>query len=78
MYSHTKKVGSVGRYGPRIGRRIRYEVRQIEDGEKDNMCPNCGRGVKRPSPGIWTCGFCGLKFAGAAYFTTTKKKVEIA
>ncbi len=73
MYSHTKRVGSVGRYGPRIGRKIRYEVRQIEDNAKENRCPNCSKSVKRQSSGIWMCRFCSLKFTGDAYFTTGKK-----
>lgn len=77
MYSHTRSVGSVGRYGPRIGRKIRYEVRQIEDSAKENVCPNCSRSVKRQGSGIWTCRFCGLRFAGGAYFTTTEKKAII-
>ncbi len=77
MYSHTKKVGSLGRYGPRIGRKIRYEVRRIEDSEKGNACPNCGRYIKKEGSGIWKCGFCRLKFAGGAYFTTTEKKMGI-
>lgn len=77
MYSHTKRVGSVGRYGPRIGRRVRYEVRQIEDSTKENACPNCNRAVKRQNSGIWVCRFCRIKFAGGAYFTTTEKKVAI-
>lgn len=78
MYSHTKKVGSVGRYGPRIGRRTRDLVRQIEDSKKENACPNCSRAVKRPASGIWLCRFCGLKFAGGTHFTTTEKKVVMS
>ncbi len=73
MYSHTRKVGSVGRYGSRIGRKLRDEIRKIEDLSKENKCPNCGRKVKRKSTGIWECKSCGLKFTGGAYTPTTTK-----
>jgi len=74
MYSHTKKVGSLGRFGSRTGRRIRKEIRKIEDGAKKNRCPNCNKKVIRKSSGIWECKSCGLKFAGGAYLTVMKRK----
>lgn len=78
MYARTRKVGSVGRYGPRVGSKIRREVRKIEDKAKQNTCPSCGRGVKRIASGIWECRFCGTGFAGGAYLTVTKKTVSSA
>lgn len=69
MYSHTRKVGSLGRYGARVGRKIRHEARKIEDeSKKPKTCPQCGKKrVKRNAAGIWTCRSCHLVFAGGAY-----------
>lgn len=61
----------MGRYGPRTGRRIREEIKKIEDNAKRNKCPNCNKKVVRKSAGIWECGHCGLKFASGTYLTTT-------
>jgi len=74
MCARTKKVGSVGRYGPRIGGKIRREVRKIEDKAKQNSCPSCGKKVRRIASGIWKCRFCGMNFTGGAYYTVTKKR----
>lgn len=75
MYSHTKKVGSVGRYGVRIGRRLRNEIKKVEDdAKKSNFCPSCGKKkVKRASSGIWQCKSCDTKFVGGAYISTHKR-----
>ncbi|MBD3260903.1 MAG: 50S ribosomal protein L37ae [Candidatus Altiarchaeales archaeon] len=69
MYSHTKKVGSVGRYGPRVGRKLRYSLRKIEDdAKKRNLCPECSRKrLKRKSTGVWRCRGCGVEFTSGAY-----------
>ena len=69
MYSHTKKVGSTGRYGPRIGTRLRSAIRKIEDEKKvPHKCPECGKErIKKQAVGIWICASCGLEFAGGAY-----------
>lgn len=69
MYSHTRKVGSMGRYGPRIGRKSRHEVRKIEDEQnKPKVCPQCAKArVERQASGIWHCRSCSLIFAGGAY-----------
>ncbi len=76
MYSHTKKVGSLGRYGTRVGGRIRKEVKRIEDiSRAQRKCPRCSRKIKRESSGVWKCSFCGFKFAGGAYIPITKKKI---
>jgi len=72
MYSHTRKVGSVGRYGTRIGGKLRNEIKKIEDKTKNSRCPNCGRNVKRLSAGIWFCRSCNTRFAGGAYLPKTK------
>ncbi|MBN2014773.1 MAG: 50S ribosomal protein L37ae [Candidatus Altiarchaeota archaeon] len=72
MYSHTRKVGSLGRYGPRIGRKLRDEIKKVEDLERENKCPDCGKRVKRTAFGIWECSSCGIKFTSGAY-TTTKR-----
>jgi len=80
MYSHTKKVGSMGRYGPRVGRKIRHEARKIEDElNKPRNCPRCGKtGVKRKVVGIWVCRSCKLVYAGGAYMPhAVKKTVEV-
>jgi len=74
MYSHTKKVGSVGRYGARIGRRIRDEVRAIEDQMKSARCIFCGEPIKRKASGIWYCKFCKKSFAGGAYVPSYQVK----
>lgn len=80
MYSHTKKVGSLGRYGARIGRKIRNEIRKIEDETRRSLkCPNCGKmGLKRPAAGIWVCKSCNISFSGGAYKPKTIKKIEEA
>jgi large subunit ribosomal protein L37Ae len=81
MYSHTRKVGSLGRYGARVGRKIRHEARKIEDeANKPKTCRRCGKKrVKRNAAGIWTCRSCGLIFAGGAYTpVAVKRSVEQA
>jgi len=69
MARHTKKVKSVGRYGPRYGVKIRKQILAV-DQKKDATytCPECAYvRVKRESTGIWLCRHCGLKFAGGAF-----------
>jgi len=81
MYSHTKKVGSLGRYGPRVGRKVRHEARKVEDQLKNpKSCPQCGKPkVKRQASGIWSCSSCKLVFAGGAYVhSASRKKIEEA
>lgn len=78
MFSHTKKVGSVGRYGPRVGWKSRKQILRIEEeGRKSRNCPSCGKGrVKRSSAGIWGCPSCGTTFAGGAFIATPKRKKQ--
>ena len=69
MSRRTKKVGSVGRFGPRYGVRIRRRILEVEiEQRKRHQCPRClAYSVKRRSTGVWACRRCGLVFAGGAY-----------
>lgn len=81
MARRTRKVGVVGRYGPRYGVRIRRRVQEIEEGLRQrHVCPNCQAvAVKRRSSGVWACRRCGAVFAGGAYrpVVTTSFKREV-
>lgn len=79
MFSHTKKVGSAGRFGPRVGKKLRDELRKIEhSGRKEGKCPACGKTrIKRVSAGVWECKPCNNVFTGGAYSTKSKKHVEV-
>jgi len=69
MSSHTKKVGSSGRFGVRYGTKIRKAVASLEALKAKKLeCPSCKKkGVKRAAMGVWQCRKCGAKFAGGAY-----------
>lgn len=73
MSQRTKKVKSVGRFGPRYGVRIRRRIREVESRQKAwHECPNCAAPrVRRTSTSIWECRKCGHKFAGGAYMPHT-------
>ena len=77
MSAHTKKVGSLGRYGPRIGRKLRDEMKQIEDHAKKNRCPGCNGRVKRKAAGIYRCRSCGKTFTGGAYWTFEEARIRL-
>lgn len=81
MSRHTKKVGSVGRFGPRYGVRIRRRILEVEvDQRKRHQCPRCSAySVKRRGTGVWACRRCGLVFAGGAYrpVVTSAVRVEV-
>jgi large subunit ribosomal protein L37Ae len=81
MARRTRKVGPVGRFGPRYGVRIRRRVQEVEEGmRRRHVCPNCAAAaVKRRSSGVWACRHCGAVFAGGAYrpVVTTSFKREI-
>jgi large subunit ribosomal protein L37Ae len=66
---HTKKVGSMGRFGVRYGTRTKGVCRAIEaEQKKPQSCPYCERpALNRIAAGIWCCKKCGNKFAGGAY-----------
>ena len=72
-FSHTKKIGSAGRFGARYGRKIRVRVRDVEIKQKKAYkCPVCGSPkLKRVSTSIWSWKKCGAKMAGGAYTPET-------
>lgn len=71
--SHTKKVGSSGRFGPRYGGLARRQVANIEKVQKAaHPCAKCGQiTVYREHTAIWACKKCGYTFAGGAYTPQT-------
>ena len=75
MFSHTKKVGSLGRYGPRLGRKMRYEALKIENESKaTRACRTCSRGkLKRMGAGIWKCRSCSFTFSGGAHMPVVRR-----
>ena len=79
MGRSTKKVGGVGRYGPRYGVKIRRQIEDIEKKQKKrHPCPKCGhKAVKRVSAGIWQCRHCDHKFAGGAYTPVQPRKAVL-
>ncbi len=79
MSSHTKKVGSAGRFGARYGLRIRKKVTEIEAIQKQkHKCPVCFKfALKRIASGIWQCNSCNSKFAGKAYEPGLEKPLVV-
>jgi len=81
MTRKTRKVGSVGRFGPRYGVRIRRRLQEVEEGQRVwHRCPKCAaESVRRLASGIWACRRCGIRFAGGAYrpVVTTSVKREL-
>ena len=79
MPSHTKKVGSAGRFGARYGLKIRKKVWEIETIQKQkHKCPDCFKfTLKRIAAGIWLCDACGNKFAGRAYEPGLEKPLAV-
>lgn len=73
MSKRTKKVGPVGRFGPRYGARDRHRFRDVETRQKQpHTCPSCGHPkLRRIGTGLWQCRKCQNKFAGGAYFPRT-------
>lgn len=71
-----KELGSIKRFGPRYGRRVKHKLAKIESilrGKQD--CPYCSaKKIKRLSAGIWECGKCKTKFTGKAY---SVKKIAV-
>lgn len=81
MARRTRKVGPVGRFGPRYGVRVRKRSQEIEEGLRQRYdCPNCHAvAVRRQSTGVWACRHCGAVFAGGAYrpVVTTSFRREV-
>ena len=73
MYSHTKRIGSLGRYGVKTGKKVREEMKKIEDAARLNTCPNCTKKITRKAAGVWECNFCGNQMAGGSYFPVPVK-----
>ncbi len=71
-----KKLGSVGRFGPRYGFGIKKRILKIESLlKKKQKCPFCfKKSVKRVASGIWYCNSCKSKFAAKAYSPEIKIK----
>ena len=69
MASGKKKIGSAGRFGARLGGRIRQKISRVEAKlRKKHTCPSCQNDtLKRIASGIWLCKKCNHKFAGKAY-----------
>lgn len=82
MSRRTKKVRSVGRFGPRYGVRIRRRILEVEvEQRKRHQCPRCAAySVHRKGTGVWACRRCGLVFAGGAYrpVVTTAVRTEVS
>jgi len=79
MSKRTKKVGAMGRYGPRYGVRDRVKIRDVERRQKAaHTCPNCARPtVSRRDTGIWACSKCGTTFVGGAYIPRTDAGLSV-
>lgn len=77
MSNTAKKIGSVARYGPRYGVRIRSRILEVEkERAKGVPCPQCGTvSVEREAAAIWKCRHCGYKYAARAYVGAARKLV---
>ena len=74
MAEVKKKFGSVNRFGPRYGKRLKDKVADIEKkSKKPSKCPFCSKmSARRVAAGIWQCKKCSSKFAGNAYYLEPK------
>ena len=71
----------MGRYGPRIGRKVREEAKKIEEERRRlGNCPSCNKKntIRRIVSGIWSCKSCKVKFTGGAHLPVSKKKTAVA
>ncbi|KAI5191456.1 large subunit ribosomal protein L37Ae [Nematocida sp. AWRm77] len=73
MTQKTKKVGIVGKYGPRYGVSLRKKIKISEITQHSKyVCNFCGKtSVKRKVVGIWKCRACNVVVAGGAYNVVT-------
>lgn len=80
MSNSAKKIGSVARFGPRYGVRIRSRILEVEkEMARGVACPRCGiEAVEREAAAIWTCRHCGYKYAARAYVGTARKIAQPA
>ncbi len=65
-----KKFGSIKRFGPRYGLKIKKMISDVEKNQrKRQKCPYCNKlTAKRIAAGIWECSSCVSRFTGNAYF----------
>ncbi len=70
-----KKFGSIKRFGPRYGRKVKEKLAKIEEEQhRLHKGPYCSHTkAKRLAVGIWFCKKCKAKFTGKAY--SIKKKI---
>ncbi|MCD6522313.1 MAG: 50S ribosomal protein L37Ae [Candidatus Diapherotrites archaeon] len=70
----TKKTGVTARFGARYGKRVRDNVKKIEEKKRAKyVCPKCGKvSVKRERYAVWKCTKCGAEFSGGAYVPQTE------
>ncbi len=70
MPTKLKKTKSAGRFGARLGKRVRTRLTKVEEKQrKKQKCPFCNKvGVKRTAKGIWECPKCEKKFASNTYY----------
>lgn len=66
----VKTFGSIKRFGPRYGLRLKQQLAEVEQKQKARQrCPHCRKlAAKRQAAGLWRCKACGLEFAGGAYY----------
>ena len=83
MKATEEKLGSVKRFGPRYGRKLKLKFSKIESEQRKlHKCPYCSKvAVKRVAVGIWECRKCNVKFTGKAYSIakkiTLKEELEV-
>ena len=75
-----KRHGSVKRFGPRYGRRVKDKVAMVEASSLHNrLCPYCRIAkASRLASGIWHCSKCQSKFTGRAYTVTKESRSTVA
>lgn len=67
----------MGRYGVRVGRKLRNQNLKIEEKGRSMKCPSCGRArIKKLSVGVWKCRSCSNEFSGGAFYLSLDKKIS--
>ena len=74
MAKEQIKHGSIKRFGPRYGRKVKEKFAEVEAlRRKKYKCPYCSQQkIKRISAGIWECSKCKSKFTSRAYAVSKK------